>query len=208
MNTPQDPDEWQQWRDDYLRTNAHVPAASTVAETPTPEALAAQVARDTRKLWRALAGEIAGALFVVVFWAVTLARSPLPALVPMASVSIAGVVGWVAWLVYTYRGQWRPTGDSVRAHLAATLARRQAEARWFAFAQAWTALMGLAVAAWAPIIVRARWAMYSAEPWRAVVGFGVAFAILVGCLVYYGRRRTRALREARAWAALWDASPE
>lgn len=205
MNTPQDPDEWQQWRDDYLTA---VPAASTVAETPSPEALAAQVARDTHRLWRALAGEIAGALFVVVFWLVTLAREPLPALLPMASVSIAGVVGWVAWLVYTYRGQWRPTGDTVRAHLAATLARRQAEARWFAFAQAWTALMGLAVAAWAPVIVRARWAMYSAEPWRALVGFGVAFAILVGCLVYYGRRRTRALREARAWAALWDASPE
>lgn len=208
MNTPQDPDEWQRWRDHYLDTAAPAPPPPATAEASNPEALAAVVARDTRRLWRALAGEIAGALFVVVFWIVTLAREPLPALLPMASVSIAGVVGWVGWLVYTYRGQWRPMGDTVRAHLAATLARRQAEARWFAFAQAWTALMGLAVAAWAPVIVRARWAMYSAEPWRAVVGFGVALAILVGCLVYYGRRRSRALREARAWAALWEATPE
>lgn len=202
MNTPQHPDEWQQWRDDYL-----APAGSTPAAAPDAAALAAQVARDTRRLWLGFAGEIAGALFVVVFWAVIVAREPLPALLPMASVSVAGVVGWVGWLLYTYRGQWRPVGDTVRAHLAATLARRQAEARWFAFAQAWTALMGLAVAAWAPVIVRARWERYSAEPWRAVVGFGVAFAILAGCLVYYGRRRTRALREARAWATLWDAAP-
>lgn len=198
MTAPQNPDEWQQWRDDYLGV------ASGPAAMPDPAALSARVKRETRRLWRGLALELLAAAGVTVFWLVLLARRATPALLPMACVSVAGVAAWVGYLVHAFRGQWMPRGDTVRAHLAATIARRQAEARWFGFALAWTAVMGLAVAAWAPVILRARWAIYQAEPWRAVVGFGVAFAILAGCLAYYQRRRARALREARAWAALWD----
>ncbi len=197
MSPPHDPDAWQQWQDDYLGLTAQ---PNTL---PDPAELAAQVRRETRRMWWGLVGEVVGALGVVGFWLVYLAHEPTRAILFMASVSMAGVVAWVGYLVHTFRGQWAPQGDSARAHLAATIQRRQSEARWFAFAQVWTALMGLAVTAWAPVIVRARWEFYRAEPWRAVVGFGVAFAILVGCLVYYRRRRVRALREARAWEALW-----
>jgi len=201
MNTPHDPDAWQEWQDDFLGLAPQRP------EMPDPRVLAEQVRRETRRMRWGLAREVFAALVVVAFWLISLTHEPTSAILVMACVNVAAMVAWVGYLVHTFRGQWMPVGDSARAHLAATLQRRQSEARWFAFAQVWTAVLGVAVAAWAPMILRARWALYSAEPWRAVVGFGVAFAILVGCMVYYQRRRTQALREARAWQTLWE-SPD
>lgn len=198
MTTPRDPDEWQDWQDDFLGADV------TPSTLPDAAALAAQVRRETRRLWVGMAVEVAAAGSVCVLWGVLLARRATWALLPMACVSTAGMVAWVGYLAFVYRGQWAPRGDTVRAHLAATLARRQAEARWFSFALAWTAVMALAVGLWAPVMIRARWALYSAEPWRAAVGFGVAAAILAGTMAYYARRRRRALREARAWQALWE----
>ncbi len=176
----------------------------TPSTLPDAASLSAQVRRETRRLWVGTALELVAATGVCVFWWALIARRGAPALLPMACASTAGMAAWVGYLAFVYRGQWAPRGDTVRAHLAATLARRQAEARWFSFALAWTAVMGLAVALWAPVLIRARWALYSAEPWRALVGFGVAAAILAGTMAYYSRRRRRALREARAWQALWE----
>jgi len=44
-------------------------------------------------------------------------------------------------------------------------------------------------------VLRARWALYSAEPWRAVVGIGVAALIGIAALVAQTRTLERAARD-------------
>lgn len=44
-------------------------------------------------------------------------------------------------------------------------------------------------------MLHARWVLYSAEPWRAVVGFGVAALIGIAALVAQTRTLERAARD-------------
>ncbi len=194
---PDDPDEWARWAEDFQRGESAPPP------TPDPATLASRVASDTRRMALALASDVAGTAVVVAFWLWVLGRDARAELVAMAGASFVYVTAWLGYKAHAFRGQWRPTVGSVREQLAVSLQRRQSEVRWFGFAQASTAAFALVVAAWMPFMVRAHQARYSAEPWRGVVGFGVAFAILGGCAVYYGRRRAGASREVRALTALW-----
>ena len=189
-----DDSEWNRWTEDFLDD------AASASPPVAPEKLVDHARRETRRMALGLAAEVVAAVGVVAFWVWVVSRRPSDTVVAMAGASFAFMVAWVAYLVHVQRSAWSSHGASVRDHMELALRRRHAEARWFTFAQAATALFGLVVAAWAPFMLRAHWALYRAEPWRAIVGFGTAFAILAACLVYYGRRRDRARREARAWA--------
>lgn len=56
-------------------------------------------------------------------------------------------------------------------------------------------VLTLLVAAWSPIWVLRHLAVYRLEPWRGVVGFGTAAAILVGAFVWMGMQRRKVALE-------------
>ena len=86
---PQTPDEWERWTEDYLQGDA--PSSAP----PDPAALAARVARDTRRMALAFAFDTSGAALVVAFWLWTIARDARAELVVMAGASFAFVAAWL-----------------------------------------------------------------------------------------------------------------
>lgn len=184
-------EEWAAWARDFQADTATGPE-------PTPDAMLARVRRETRKQWRAYLGEVAGSVFLVGFCLVMLGRLRATWFVAMASANSVFAALWMGYMTLNFRGTWSATGSDARTFLALARARRQAEHRWFRFSRGATAVMLLFVAGWAPFVLSARWERYAAEPWRAIVGFGVALLIGVAVMVHQTRRLDRAERELRA----------
>jgi len=123
----------------------------------------------------------------------------------MASANFVFAALWMGCLTHALRGTWSAAGADARTFVALTRARRAAEHRWFRFSRAITAAMLLFVVGWAPFVLRARWERYAAEPWRAVVGFGVALLIDVATLVQkYGDPMTIPVVGAGPMVLTWE----
>jgi hypothetical protein len=179
--------EWDEWRSSFATGGVAVD----------PGALVARARRETRRQALGLAAEVLVGAGAVVFYAALIVRGKATApLLVIAAVSFVFVAVWLGYLLHVRRSTWRGAGEALRPSLELTLRRRRADARWFRFVRLATAAFGLVAAAWAPFQLSAYREVYAREPWRAVVGFGGALAILVLFLVYAGRRLERARREA------------
>jgi hypothetical protein len=186
-----DDDEWAGWARDFQGSAAEGDAA-------TPAAMLARVRRETWKQRRAYLGEALACVFLIGFYVVMMGRLRATWFVVMASANFVFAALWMGYLTHTLRGTWSAAGADARTFVALTRARRAAEHRWFRFSRAITAAMLLFVVGWAPFVLQARWERYAAEPWRAVVGFGVALLIGVAAMVHQTRRLERAGRELAA----------
>jgi hypothetical protein len=183
--------EWSRWTEDF-----HAPSDSVARQTP--EALLARTRYETRRQLVGYVGEVLASVGLIAFYIVMMRRERATWFVALASANFAFAALWIAYLTYVRRGTWRAAGNDTRVFVELAHARAQSVLRWFRFAQMSTAAMLLFVVAWAPFMLRARWELYCAEPWRAIVGFGVAFAIATAVMVYYARRVTRAQLELHA----------
>jgi hypothetical protein len=151
--------------------------------------------RATRRQRLGYVIELLASVGLVAFYVVMLQRQRATWFVAMASANFVFVALWMGYLTHVRRGTWSAAGSDVRTFASLTRARRVADVRWLRFARVTTAVMLLFVAGWMPFVLRARWALYSAEPWRAVVGFGVAALIGIAVLVAQTRKLARAERD-------------
>lgn len=188
-------DEWAAWARDFREGGD---------AAPPPEAMLSAARRETRRQGIAYAAELLACVGLVAFYVVMMRRQRETWFVAMASANFVFVALWMGYLTHVRRNTWSAAGEDARTFAALARARRLADVRWLRFARAATAAMLLVVAGWAPFVLRARWALYSAEPWRAVVGFGLAALIGVAVLIAQSRKLDRA---ERALAALDDAAP-
>jgi hypothetical protein len=179
-------DEWAAWARDFQDSSDTAPA---------PEEMLSAARRATRRQRLGYVIELLASVGLVAFYVVMLQRQRAAWFVAMASANFVFVALWMGYLTHVRRGTWSAAGSDVRTFASLTRARRVADVRWLRFARVTTAVMLLFVAGWMPFVLRARWALYSAEPWRAVVGFGVAALIGIAVLVAQTRKLARAERD-------------
>ncbi|MCW5835929.1 MAG: hypothetical protein KIS78_26250 [Labilithrix sp.] len=170
---------------------------SEIADVPAFErAIGARVARDRRRLLVAAAGEVGGAILGIAVIAWLLARTHGSAFI--LSVTIPLLVFLGAWLTRFFemrRGLFRAPGESVAAFIELTRKRLAAEIEWMRFARRSTTILGIAVVFWAAWAFVKYFDEYTAEPWRAVVGFGGAGIILAGLAWWIPRKQARLMGE-------------
>lgn len=131
---------------------------------------------DRRQTRLALLVEWLAAAAVIGFWAWQAWVRPHPITYTLGVGSAAFVV---TWLVVLHRRVRVPALDEGEADAAARAAEL---VRWFTFVQRGLAAFLLfltPVSAWKAWVDRA---MYAAEPWRAVVGFGGI--VVIGAMVW------------------------
>ena len=119
------------------------------------------------------------------------------------TVAVAGLVllfngAWLAQFFGARAGLFRASGATVGEYAQLARARLDAEARWVRTATRWTGALALALLPWAAWVAYVQRAMYAAQPWRAVVGFGGAALILAGVGWQLRRRSLRLDHERRA----------
>ena len=165
--------------------------------------LAARVARDGTRIRRGLALEIAGGLFAVGLATALVVRmhgEPVTAVVCAAVLVFIGV--WTTWVLTLRHGSLRATAEGLDTFVALTRRRLDDDLRWVAFGARAMQIFAALLVPWAAWALAARWAMYSAEPWRAFVGFGTAAAILAFSLLKYRVKRRALVAERARFEAL------
>ncbi len=153
------------------------------------EMLVAHAARDGRRMRRDALGEVLGVVVSssLCFWLVVRSGGAAP-VVAVAAIILLFNGAWLAHYVSLRVGLFASHGEGVDVFVALTRKRLATELQWMRFARRWTfVLCGALVPALVWLVV-ARWERYLQEPWRAVVGFGVAGAIIVSVLLWMGHK--------------------
>ncbi|MBL9112477.1 MAG: hypothetical protein JNM74_24530 [Myxococcales bacterium] len=165
--------------------------------------LAGRVGRDGQRIRRGVALEIAGGAFATALsvWLVVRARGEL-----VVSVVCAGIllfVGvWVTRIVTLRQGTFDTMGSGLDAFVALTRRRADDDVRWGRFAMRAMQVLAALLVPWGVWAFVARYALYRAEPWRAVVGFGTAAVILAASLVWQRRKLRKVEAERERFEAL------
>lgn len=156
--------------------------------------LVARAAKDGRRMRFAAAKEVLAAAFSSAFTLWMVIRSHGKAEITVMTAVILLFNG--AWLThfFTLRADlFSPSAEGVDAFIELTRRRLATETRWARFARLWTVAIGVALTPWSVWFFYTHRDAYYAEPWRAVVGFGTAAAILVG-VYFFTHRKERKLR--------------
>lgn len=150
------------------------------------------VDRSAAEVRVALAVERAAAALVVAFWIWQAAARPHPITWLLGAASVIFVTVWV----FVLPRRIRPPAltEGVEAALRDRAARAQDEAWWYRFVQLSLATFLLVTAPLGVWKYRVDHAMYTAEPWRAVVGYGGVLLLSAGVFTVAQRRRRAALR--------------
>lgn len=131
---------------------------------------------------------LAGAV-IVAFYVRVLSRAPTPPLIALAVISLIFTGGYMVYLFANRNGLLRASATDTASWRALLRKRVDADLRWNRFLTRFcvgAAAFGLI---WGPWMVIQHAAIYRAEPWRAVLGFGVYYAVLLG--LWFGQRRAR-----------------
>jgi hypothetical protein len=101
-----------------------------------------------------------------------------------------------AWLTYFFmlrEGAFASSGETTEAFVTLTRRRFAIDKRWVRYARRWTLVLLAFItphAIWFSYLHRA---VYRAEPWRAVVGFGTVAVILAGLFIWLRHKERRIL---------------
>jgi hypothetical protein len=138
------------------------------------EELTARVAKDGRRLKLATVREIASASAGVLLclWLIVKSRGEVVASVVCVALCLYFGI-WVSQLLTLRSGSFRAVGGSIHAFVELTRRRLADDAKWASFRSRATQLISLFLVPWCIWAAIHRWPLYSAEPWRAIVGFGV-----------------------------------
>ncbi len=158
------------------------------------ETLVARAARDGRRMRRDAVGEMLGVIVstTICFWLVERTGGAAP-VVAVTAIILLFNGAWLAHYLTLRAGLFASSGEGVDVFVALTRKRLATELRWMGVARRWTLVLCAALVPALAWLVLARWEKYVHEPWRAVVGFGVAAAIIVSLLLWMGHK-TRRLR--------------
>ena len=151
--------------------------------------------RYRRRQLVSLAVEVAAGVAVLAFYAVGLVRSPSPPLVALALATTLFLGVYLTYLFLNRRAVLQDAALPTDAWHAVLRRRAAADLRWNGFltrSLAGMAIFGVVWGAWQVLHFRE---VYSAEPWRAVVGFGIYYGILGA--MWLVQRRKRPGLEAR-----------
>ena len=153
------------------------------------EMLVARAARDGRRMRRDALGEVLGVVVSssICFWLVVRTSGAAP-VVAVTAIILLFNGAWLTHYLTLRAGLFASSGEGVDVFVALTRKRLATELQWMRFARRWTlVLCGTLVPAlvW---LVLARWERYVQEPWRAVVGFGVAAAIFASLLLWMAHK--------------------
>lgn len=163
--------------------------------------LAAQAAKDARRVWVSRATETLAALastsVSLVFAIRSHGRAVTVAL--CAGIALFNAI-WLTRLFTLRVGAGE--GSTVAHFVALRRARLERDRTWNAFARRATIGLGVALVPWSLWMLRVGWALYRAEPWRFVVGFGGVLVILAGVLVTLSRAQKRLDAERERFEAL------
>ncbi|HVH47144.1 MAG TPA: hypothetical protein VM925_32605 [Labilithrix sp.] len=162
------------------------------------EELARRVARDGRRIRLRLAVEVTAGIVVLLLAGMLVIGSHGEAVNTVGALGIVFFGGvWLTRLFLLRQGSLRSVGTALDTFVDLTRRRLADDARWAAFSLRAMHIMGLTIVVWGVWAFFYRYAMYRAEPWRAIVGFGgVTFLFGVS---YLGQRRKRVrVEEERA----------
>lgn len=167
------------------------------------EELAGRVAKDGKRLRRALAREVVAGVVAVGLsvWLVARTHGEL-----VSAVACAGIVLftgiWLTRLFWVYEGSLRSPGTGLDAFMDLTRCRLADDLKWIAFSRRATQILAIAIVPWGIWAFVRRYAMYRDEPWRAVVGFGSVALILTGLFVWYRGKQRKLVAELERFEAL------
>lgn len=171
--------------------------------------LAARAVRDERRLRRAVWIEIVAAMFATLPSGFLLVRTHGEIVVVAVSLAITVFCGvWITRLLTLHEGSLRlrrevPAANApLERYVVSTRDRLERELRWNAFARRAMSVLGVLLVPWSVWTFVHREAMYRAEPWRAVAGFGGAAVIFAGVFIAQVHKRKKLVAERRAFEAL------
>ena len=109
----------------------------------------------------------------------------------LANAIFVGV--WLTRLFLNLEGTWRAGAETTAAYLDLALERRKAAVRWSTFLTRTLYVLGGAGLVFMTWMIGAHWAIYSKEPYRAVIGVG-GFAVILAGLAVYNARKGKSVR--------------
>jgi hypothetical protein len=185
MSNEEDDKELSTWRSEWQTLGGQEDLAAE---------LVARAAKDGRKMRRAAAMEVLGALFStsVSLWLVVHFRGALEVTAIMTVILLFNG-GWLTHFFTTRAQLFDSSAEGLAPFIELTRKRLATELRWARFARRWMMALAIPLVPWAIWVFIGHRAAYMAAPWRAVVGFGGAAAIFAGVYVWT-RVKERKLR--------------
>lgn len=178
------------WQAEWATLGGNPRFAATMVE---------RAARDGRKLRLSAAGEVLAAVFSMAVSVGVVVRSHGALPVVFIIVVIQVFTGaWLAHFFHSRRALFDAEGRDTAGFVALTRERLEASRRWTLFGRRWMQILGALVVPWTVWMFAANAAMYRAEPWRAVVGFGGALVIFAGAYLWLAHKERATVREREA----------
>ncbi len=167
--------------------------------------LAERARKDGQRIRRAAALEISATAVATAFCVWFLAKSKGAPIVVALSVVILVFNGvWLTRLFTLREGTMRGVspGEGLDAFVELTRRRIADDLRWNRFSRGATQVLATFIALWCAWAFVQGYSFYAAEPWRGVVGFGGAAAILGGLFVWQRRKAAKLETERERFEAL------
>lgn len=171
--------ELEMWREEWATLGG---SDTLIAE------LAAQAARDARRIRLSNAGEVLAAIFsssVSLMFAIGSHGKPTTVVLCAGIFLFNGV--WLTRLLTLRIATETSAIDDFIAHRRRSFER---DLTWNAFARRATLVLAIACVPWSAWMLHAGADFYNAAPWRGVIGFGGIIVILT--IVLFGLKRKRA----------------
>jgi len=158
-----------------------------------------RVSRDSARMRRAAALEIAGVIFSTsVIVSIAVWRGG-PEMIALTALICTFNGAWLTHFFVSRASLYQAPGQSLDAFVSLTRGRSLTERRWARAAQRWHVAIGLALLPLLVWIFVAHREAYLASPLHMITGFGGAALIYAGSLVYLRRKARKLEAEAEAF---------
>jgi hypothetical protein len=165
--------------------------------------LSARVVRDGKRIRRSLTAEVAGGLFAVGLSIALVVRMHGEAVTTVVCAGVLVFTGvWTSRIFALRQGSLRATTEGLDTFVELTRRRLDDDLRWVVFATRAMQILTALLVPWAIWALVARWSVYSAEPWRGIVGFGTAGALIAASFLKYRIKRRSVLQDRERFEAL------
>ncbi len=165
--------------------------------------LSTRVVRDGKRIRRSLTMEVAGGLFAVGLSIALVVRMRGEAVTTVVCAGVLVFTGvWTSRIVALRQGSLRATTEGLDTFVELTRRRLDDDLRWVVFATRAMQILTALLVPWAIWALVARWAVYTAEPWRGIVGFGTAGVLVAASFLKYRIKRRSVLQDRERFEAL------
>jgi hypothetical protein len=189
-------------------TNLRAEWQALGAQSDFAESLVRRARRHRRRVKQRAALEVLGVLFLsaVMSWLIVRRHGDIE-VVLVAAVILLFVGAWIFHFFEVHAKFFASHAGDVATFVSLTRDQLAGARKWNRFARAW---LGISCALLVPWGFWTAWnhrSLYAAEPWRAVVGYGVAITVFVLSFAYNSKNERNLRREQEAFERqLEDAS--